>query len=411
MNARKKILFIHHGKGLGGAPLSLLYLIQSLDQTRYQPVVLFLYHSDVINLYKANGIDVVGPTNTLDFPHTKIWWFRWYHLPYLARAINSTIKTLRGTARHWLDQIKPDLVHLNTSSLIAWGVVARRMGIPVVWHIREPLADGYLGLRRSLVRSVVGRHATAIIPICHNDARPWRTNPKTTVVYNAVDPGRFNATVNGNEFCRQHNLNPHNPIILFVGGLSLEKGTLPILNITRQVIKLLPSTQLVIAGHGDFSGSATGIRRLFPAARYQRQVQRALAALGPSAHVLGPIQEIPAAMAASTVVVFPATVGHFARPVIEAGFMHKPVVASDVAPLNELVEHQKTGFLLSPDDEAAWVETLVHLLTNPSLATTIGDNASFFCQQRFNLAAHGEQIQAVYATIFAQEQSCNQPLI
>ena len=391
MNTRKKILFIHHGKGLGGAPLSLLYLIQSLDKSRYQPVVLFLYDSEIINLYKTNGIEVLGPTNTLDFPHTKIWWFRWYHLPYLARTIKSTCKTLFFTARHWLNQVKPDIVHLNTSSLIAWGVAAHRMGIPVVWHIREPLADGYLGLRKWLVRTVVGRYATAIIPICKNDAKPWQHAPKTNVIYNAVDPQRFDATRSGDEFCRQHNLNPKNPIMLFVGGLSEEKGTLPIINIAKQVIKLLPHTQLVIAGQGDFTGTASGIRRVFPAARYQRHVQRALRTLGHSVHVLGPIHDIPAAMAASAVVLFPATVGHFARPVIEAGFMQKPVVASNLPPLNELVEHEKTGFLLSPDDDAAWVETLVHLLTNPSLAQTIGANAHTFCQQHFNLAAHGKR--------------------
>jgi glycosyltransferase involved in cell wall biosynthesis len=265
VNTIKKILFIHHGKGLGGAPLSLLYLIQALDTTRYKPVVLFLYDSEIIDVYKAHGIEVYGPTNTMDFSHTVIWWFRWYHLPYLIRSIGSTIKTLLRTANFWLDQINPDIVHLNTSSLIAWGIIARRKGIPVVWHIREPLAKGYLGIRKQLVRTIVGRYATAIVQICHNDAKPWQNKPKTNVIFNAVDPGRFDATRGGNDFCQQYNLNPNHPIILFVGGLSQEKGTLPILNIAKQVIKYLPQTQLVIAGQGNFTRTATGIRRLFPA--------------------------------------------------------------------------------------------------------------------------------------------------
>src|SRR5277367_6848761 len=83
---KKTILFIHHGKGLGGAPLSLLYLIQGLDKSKYHPCVLFLHDSEVIEMYKKNGIETFGPINIMDFPHTKIWWFRWYHLPYFFKA-------------------------------------------------------------------------------------------------------------------------------------------------------------------------------------------------------------------------------------------------------------------------------------------------------------------------------------
>ena len=76
----KKILYIHHGKGLGGAPLSLLYLIQGLDKTKFNPVVLFLQDSEVIDLYRSKGIKAIGPLNIFDFSHTKILWYKWYHI-------------------------------------------------------------------------------------------------------------------------------------------------------------------------------------------------------------------------------------------------------------------------------------------------------------------------------------------
>ena len=38
----KRILYIHHGGGLGGAPLSLLYLLKQIDRNRYEPIVLTL---------------------------------------------------------------------------------------------------------------------------------------------------------------------------------------------------------------------------------------------------------------------------------------------------------------------------------------------------------------------------------
>src|SRR3972149_5964118 len=110
----KTILFIHHGKGLGGAPLSLLYLIQGLDTTKYQPIVVFLYQSEIIGLYKQNNIQVLGPLHAMDFPHTKIWWLRWYHVFTLTKALKDLFRTIFFVAPKILKSLKPDIIHLNT---------------------------------------------------------------------------------------------------------------------------------------------------------------------------------------------------------------------------------------------------------------------------------------------------------
>ena len=127
----KKILYIHHGKGLGGAPLSLLYLIKGLNKKKYNPLVLFLYDSEVIELYKSNGIETIGPVFEHDFAHTKIWWYKWYQIHHLTKSIYSQIKTVLLKASYWYNKIKPDIVHLNTSSLVAWGIVAKSQNLAI----------------------------------------------------------------------------------------------------------------------------------------------------------------------------------------------------------------------------------------------------------------------------------------
>ena len=49
LGIKKKILFVHHGKGIGGAPISLLYTIQQLKFYDYTVKVLFIFNSDVGN--------------------------------------------------------------------------------------------------------------------------------------------------------------------------------------------------------------------------------------------------------------------------------------------------------------------------------------------------------------------------
>ena len=394
---KKRILYIHHGQGLGGAPLSLLLLIKTLDRTRYHPMVLFLKNSEVITLYKEQGIEVYGPVNKSDFPHTVIWSFKWYHLPYMARAIKDTIITAFQTADAWFNRLQPDLVHLNTSSLIAWGYVAHKKKIPVVWHIREPIAQGYFGLRRKFITSCVSRHATKIIPISKHDALPWITNPKTKIIPNPVDPVVFDYSL----FINKNHLQP---TILFVGGLSREKGTLFILEVFQQVLTRIPNAHLVIAGYFELKKEISFHEQLFPRHHFVCAVQALHAKLAAHITLTGPTTHIPELLGRSTVLVFPATVGHFARPVIEAGFMQKPVVASQLPPMDELIIDGHSGFLCEAENYTAWARTLEKLLLDPGLCKTIGLNAYNFCRQHFSLDAYGVKIETIYKAILQREK-------
>ena len=362
-----RILFIHHGKGLGGAPLSLLYLVRSLDRQKFEPLVLFLHESEVIEIFKKNGIQTLGPLHLMDFPHTKIWWLRWYHVGTLIRAIIDTFKTIFVEAPRMYAAHHPDIVHLNTSSLIGWALAAYRSNIPVIWHIREPLANGYLGIRKKLITLCVSRYATKILPICKDNALPWKASTKTLVIYNAVDKKLFDpAQTTSDFFLQRYQLDAHTPKILYLGGISYEKGTHIILGIFKELLTHLPQAQLIIAGTWQPTRlpNTPWAKRFFPAAQFRHHVHTLRQSCGSSVITIGPCYEIPAAMAACSVVVFPATVGHFARPIIEAGFMKKPVIASNLAPLDELIIHQKTGFLIAPWDNAAWIEALITILTD-----------------------------------------------
>lgn len=425
----KRVLYIHHGKGLGGAPLSLLYLIKSLDRTHYDPLVLFLHDSDAFTLYKQQGIEVYGPVNRYDFSHTKIWWFRWYHIPYLMRALKDTLITYFSSAHFWIDKLAPDIIHLNTSSLIAWGAVAHQKKIPVIWHIREPLADGYFGIRRSLIKNCVQKYATVIVPISTHDGKPWEDGPQKKIIHNPVDQTIFDAHKYAG-YARQKDFlktpfvetlrlcsgcsgvepppieqRGRPPTLLFLGGISQEKGTLVILQVFRELLKKLPTAKLVIAGYFDAHSTTHWLKKFMPAYQYKQKVASALENVQHATTVTGAIRNVPEVMAASNVIVFPATVGHFARPIIEAGFMKKPVIASKLSPLDELVIDEKTGYLIAPDNINAWVEKLYLLLTDANLNTQMGYQAYQFCTENFSLTHYQKKIASLYEhTLKTQSQ-------
>ncbi|MFZ4695007.1 MAG: hypothetical protein ACOYMV_07770, partial [Verrucomicrobiia bacterium] len=78
----RPILYVHHERAIGGAPLSLLYLIRQLDRTRWSPRVICLREGPAAELYRKEGLPVrvvPGP----DLSHTELVWFRWWQFPRL----------------------------------------------------------------------------------------------------------------------------------------------------------------------------------------------------------------------------------------------------------------------------------------------------------------------------------------
>jgi glycosyltransferase involved in cell wall biosynthesis len=399
---KKRILYIHHGKGLGGAPLSLLYLIQKLDLALYEPVVLFLYHSEVVEIYQQAGITTFGPVNRRDFPHTKVWWHRWYHPHHMLRTIIDTIAVWWSEARYWLQRINPDVVHLNTSSLIAWGLTAKKMNIPVIWHIREPLAEGYFGLRKKFITTAVKKYAAAIIPISKRDGAPWMSDPRTSVIYNPVETNLFDHTRDGKKYQQELGIPDSARTILFLGGLSEEKGTDIIVRAFQKVYQKYADAYLVIAGYGDLFGVTKKQdiwRFVMPSRSYARWVQDMIKPMRDRVIATGPTRRVPELMAMSSVIVFPATIGHFARPVIEAGCMEKPVIASALAPLDEIVVDGVTGFLVDPFRIDRWVEKLELLVSDIELSKKMGVAAYEHAIIRYQSSFHAAQVQKVYQSV------------
>ena len=384
-------------------------MIQALDKETYHPIVLFLHDSEAVSLYKKNGIQIIEPIGRMDFPHTKIWWLRWYHCFTIIKAIKDTVITMFITAPKIINDVQPKIVHLNTSSLIAWGIASSRAKIPVVWHIREPLADGYFGLRKWIISKCVARYATTILPISYHDAQPWKNNKKTQIIYNAATTTFFDANINPLLFIAKNRLNQQKKRILFLGGLSEEKGATLICTIFSHIIKKIPNAQLLIAGAECPNMLNASQSIFFKKNRVNKLIANIVLNLPRSTiHFLGTIHQIPEAMAASNIIVFPAIVGHNARPIIEAGFMKKPVVASDLSPLDELVIHNKTGYLIDPNNVQAWINILCDLLTNQTLCQQIGEQGYNFCTSKFNIETQKTNVQNVYTAILGKS---NEPRI
>lgn len=398
----KRILYVHHAGGIGGAPLSLLYLLQQLDRARYEPVVVTLKDGPAVELYRNEGIETYVAPGISDFSHTTLESYSgvdlWRLPGKLARLLPSIART-----QTLVEAMRPDLVHLNSSTLSPSAVGAARTGVPVVWHVREPLAQGALGLRRAWIRRVA-RRVSRVIAISQYDADQILPGGGATVIYNFVDFGRFDRTLSGDGFRREFDIPPNAPIVTMLGGVAKPKGTLTLIRALPALVDALPGLRVVIAGPPPRplrGGGVKGIaKRVLRADAYQRAVQAAIDALNAPARdallFTGVRRDIPTLLAASACLIFPSSVPHFARPVIEAAAMGVPAVASDLGGPQELIVDGETGLLAPPNDPAALAEAVAGLLRDPQRAATMGEAAYRRARRLFDAQANAAATFAVY---------------
>jgi len=394
-----RILYVHHGKGIGGAPLSLLYLIRGLDRSRYMPVVLCLRESQAADLFRRDGLETVVMESIKDFSHTNVLWYPWWQFPKtLYRAAMIPVSYVR--ARSFLKNTPFDIVHLNTSTLGAFGMAAKREGCRVVWHIREPVARGYFGVRRWWIRRTIDRNADAIVPICRYDASQLRQSGRITVVYNFVDFRVFDASRRAPDLRKQLEIDPDAKIVLMLGGSNPIKGTEQFVRAAVQIAERQPGAVFLIAG--EIPGNSFRERLNGRTAYHRRTVGSIPGALTDRIRFIGVRNDIPDLLAEAYLLCFPSTTPHFARPVIEASAMGKPVVASDLGGPQELVRNGETGLLVPPCDTGALALAMERLLSDSLLAQTMGRNGLEFARVHFDAETNTRAIQEVYLRLMQE---------
>jgi glycosyltransferase involved in cell wall biosynthesis len=82
----------------------------------------------------------------------------------------------------------------------------------------------------------------------------------------------------------------------------------------------------------------------------------------------------------------------------------KPVVASRVGGVPELVDDDETGFLVESCDEATFADRMVKLLVDQELSLRLGRRANEAATKRFTAAAVAEQTVAAYRTALGREE-------
>jgi len=105
-------------------------------------------------------------------------------------------------------------------------------------------------------------------------------------------------------------------------------------------------------------------------------------------------------IASSQALLLPSNYESFGLVILEAFSQKKPAIVSDLKPLSQIVEHNKTGLVVPAHNEKEWAKTLEYALNHPKEIATMGERGRNVLQEQYNLNVFWNRISKMYDEIY-----------
>jgi glycosyltransferase involved in cell wall biosynthesis len=366
-----RVLHVQKVKGIGGSERHLLSLLPALRDTGME-VAMVVIASDqagrFVERMQATGVPV-QELRARDLPLS----------PGLALDIGKAIKRYR-----------PDLIHTHLIHADVHGqVAARRVGLRGVSSIhsvegfyrREPYRSAAALAHRLAVRTIaISRFAGEYIV----RARVVRSERLRVVPY-GIDVKDWSLSDSQRLVARRElGVDGDDVVVGIAARLTEGKGHADAIQAVERVSREIPRVRLMIAGEGPLREPLEAVARKLPRDRVR---------------FLGFVQDVPRFMNAVDVVCFPTRpwLGEgFGLAALEAMASCRPVVATAVASLPEVVLDGETGLLVPAGDVGVLARALGRLAADTDERSRMGAAGRYRAGSTFSLDAMVRRTNEVY---------------
>lgn len=350
-----KILFVIDGLGTGGAERSLMELVHGLRRSGVESIIVHFHvrEEGVEQQLKADGFDLRLLSGK----------------SFLARALE-----LRKVVR----SERPDLMHtVILGATLVGRLAALRSSVPVLTTI---VTVSYSGSRvafstvrpwkLTILRALDGwtaRHLTSHFHAISEAVKraavtDLRVPPEqVTVIHRGREPARLGEPGEDRRSRARLGLGlrEDDDVVIAVGRQEVAKGHRFLLEAVPLLAARRPRSLILIAGRQGHATSELG-----------RLADRA--EIGDRVRFLGHREDVPDLLAAADVFAFPSLWEGLGGSLLEAMALGLPIVASDLAPIREVVDDGYTGRLVPPGEAGTLAAAIADLLDDPAAARMLG---------------------------------------
>lgn len=372
-----KILHIHTLPVVSGSGINTFLSMLELDKTLYKVELACGPGGRLIPLVQENGM--------------KVRPFK--HLVQPLDPVNDTLALLELIL--FLRKNPYHIVHTHNSKAGFLGRLAAKLAaVPVIvhtvhgfaFHEQEPLWRQ--GLFRNLER--LASHWCDKMIFISEPLIDWALRErivgqdKIIKIYSGIDLNQFcpaNEDVK-NKIRQKWKLNRNDPVIGIVSKLWEGKGHTVLLEAFRALKKRITNARLVIVGEGYLYDDLL------------RMVK--LNGLGDSVLFTGFQMDVSEILATFDVAVLPSFFEGMGRVLLEAMAMEKPVVASRVGGIPDLVKDGVNGVLVTPGNVQELAGAIEKIVTDKGLAQKMGREGRKRIKEQFSSEVMARSIERVY---------------
>jgi glycosyltransferase involved in cell wall biosynthesis len=208
-----------------------------------------------------------------------------------------------------------------------------------------------------------------------------------TIIPNGVDLSEFSKIPSEHIFREQYAIDDHNKIILFLGRIHWIKGVDILLRSFAIIRRQFENIVLIIAGSGPF---LTQMKNLTHSLGLEEDVL-----------FLGPVTERIKleVLASADIFVLPSRYEMFPVVIPEAYACSKPIVASNVNSIAEIVQNHKSGLLFESESVIDLSEKILYLLQHPNIATEMGHEGLKLVKKSLSMTKIAELLEESYMNV------------
>ncbi|HEY2631537.1 MAG TPA: glycosyltransferase [Solirubrobacteraceae bacterium] len=350
---RRPILFVIHSAKLGGAERMALLEAAHLE-ARFE-LLLSLPEGPLRSRFAAHG-ELVDGAATLP-----LWGappLRW------ARSLAGTLRDSIAMAR-LIRRRRVELVLTNSSVCLAPVIAAKLARVPVVVHARD-VPKSRLA---PLVMALQGKLATTVIVIADGLAPYFRTGRRTRL---ALIPDGI--SVNATPRVEESGTFGSPPHLCLVGAIDPRKGQdVAVVALAQLHARGVPATLDLVGRELDVEFAAT----------VHEQVRAS--GLHDAVRFVGEVEDIQPHLDRADIVIAPSRGEWTPLVLMEALSQEKPVIATDVGGVANVVHHRQSGLLICPEDPKALADAVMELVSNPLVARAMAERGHAHVASHFRV--------------------------
>lgn len=287
-----------------------------------------------------------------------------------------------------------DIIHSQMAVPVIMGFFASRKvkskKVRVIWHCRGikrvsyPLAGVLFNLITDFVitNSNFERNKLLRFGLSPSKVRRVYNSPNLTL------PPRESQEV---KLRKEFNFEEEKFLVGMVGRLATQKGHQYFLRAATEVLKKVPKTKFLIVGGGSLEKR---LRKLAVRLRIEKRVS-----------FLGPRRDLEKILPRLDILVLPSLWEPLGNVLLEAMVFSRPVIATRVGGIPEIVENGVTGILVPPKNSQKLAEAMVFLLQNPEIARRMGREGRERVKRYFSLERLVKEVEEVYDRILKKNEN------